>query len=278
MSSTWNVLDHLLRILLLAVGLLPVRTVAQIGPPGMGVVKSASWFAMGITQQLDTAGDIRWNAYVGHGRCSTSQQGMPWQRQAIQVFDQLITYRFHSQWQVGAGASLRFQQRYSDSDPFDRITPPRDEVRLHARIMHGWPIGRWRMQLTLKQELRRFFTPDLQPWKEDIEWRTRFKVQAEHALGQQGGRKVVCSLEELFAMDHVRGAQDAWTSMGYRETRASVYVVQRMANDRMEVALGGMADLVRGADQAICPYLAMSLTWRDPFGRPGAMGQTCSPR
>lgn len=268
MSSVWNVLDRAMHIGALLLCLLPVRIAAQIGPPGMGPVPAAGWIAVGLTQRLDTAGDLRWSGYVGHGRSSSPDHARPWQRPAILVFDQLLTYRFHTRWQVGMGMSFRGQQRYSGTAPFERTAPDRDEGRLHARLVLLWPVAHWRVQLTFKQELRRFFTPGLLPWDEDIEWRTRFKVQAEHALDQDGRRKVVLSVEELFAMDHERGVPGEWTTLGYRESRLSAYLVQRMAHDRIEVAVGGMADLVRGDGPAVGPYMAASLAWHDPFGRP----------
>lgn len=268
MSSAWPVADRIARPLLFALALLPVRVAAQIGPPGMGPVRAAGWMAVGFTQRLDTAGRLNWSGYVGHGRSSMPQHGMPWQRPAILVVDQLLTRRIHPHAQVGLGMSFRSQQRYSATEPFERLAPDRDEGRLHARLALLWPIGHWRVQVTMKQELRRFFTPDLRPWKEDLEWRSRLKVQAEHPLDAHGRRRMVLAVEELFAMDHERSVPDEWTTLGYRESRLSAYLVQRIAHDRLEVAVGGMADVLRG-DPAIGPYMVASIVWRDPFGRGG---------
>ncbi len=231
----------------------------------MGAVRTASWAAVGFTQQLGTADRWQWSGYAGHGRSSTPDGGRPWDRPVILVVDQLITHRLDAHWQVGAGASFRSQQRYTEMEPFTRLLPTRAEGRLHARIGRAWSICAWKMQITFKQELRRFCTPQLEPWQEDLEWRSRFKVQAERALGRSGMRKVVFAVEELFAMDHERGVPEAWSRLGYRESRLSTYLVQRLYGDRFDLAVGGMADLVRHADPAVGWCFVSSLVWRDPF-------------
>ncbi len=256
-----RVMSMLFGLLLASVGQ------AQIGPPGMGEVRLTGWAAVGATQRLDTAGTWQWSGYLGHGRSAAPDGGTPWQRPAILVIDQLVTYRLAPHWQLGLGASFRSQWRYASEEPFEPIAPVRDEERLHARVVLQVPLAGWRMQVAVKEELRRFCTPDLKPWDQDVEWRNRLKLQADHDLDAAGMRKVVLSMEEPFAMDHQRQVADAWTALGYRETRLAAYLVQRLAHGGIDLSFGGMADLVRGAHPAVGPYVVTSLAWRDPFHR-----------
>ncbi|MEZ4891167.1 MAG: hypothetical protein R2779_11655 [Crocinitomicaceae bacterium] len=49
-----------------------VELVAQISPPGLGRATAASWFALGISQKLDTIEGKGWQSmsYIGLGRIS----------------------------------------------------------------------------------------------------------------------------------------------------------------------------------------------------------------
>ena len=231
----------------------------------MGALRSASWMAVGYAQRLDTAGAWQWSGYLGHGRSADPSHASPLHRPAILVIDQLLTRRLDAHWQVGLGASFRSQWRYAAQEPFGLLDPVRDEERFHARIVLKLPVRGWRIQMAAKEEFRRFCTPDLLPWGQDIEWRSRFKVQAEHALGHGSRRKVVLSAEELFATDHQRGGADHWSPMTYRESRIAAYLVQGLDHGRIDLSVGGMADLLREGTPRVGPYIVTSLSWRDPF-------------
>ena len=59
------------KIILLAVIVLmsiPDLSVAQLSPPGLGKAKTASWFAFGLKQTLDSAKKKESMTYIGIGR------------------------------------------------------------------------------------------------------------------------------------------------------------------------------------------------------------------
>lgn len=239
---------------------------AQIGPPGMGDVRWASWGAMGITQRLDTAGHNTWTGYLGHGRRRTMQHEQPWGAPAILVIDQQLSHRFHEHWHGALGLSYRQQEQYGTGDNGSDPAPGmKQECRVHARAIHKFRSGHWRSSLTLRQEFRLFYDPAFAPWTEDEELRTRFKLQAERGFGRNEAHAVVVSMEHLFATDHTRSAPQEWTPLGYRECRAGAYFVER-GHGIWELALGGMCDFVRSAHPLAGSYLVASVVLRDPFG------------
>lgn len=233
---------------------------AQIGPPGMGDVRWASWDAIGITQRLDTTNHNTWTGYMGHGRRRTVQHDSPWGAPAILVIDQQFSHRFHQRWHGALGLSYRQQDQYG-TDPSPDM---KQECRVYARAVHKLRSGDWRYSITLRQELRLFYDPSFVPWTEDEELRTRLKLQAERSFGSNEAHSVVLTMEHLFATDHSREAVREWTPMGYRECRVGAYFVER-GHGPWELALGGMCDFVRSAHPLAGNYLVASVVVRDPF-------------
>lgn len=243
---------------------------AQSSPPGLGRAHTAFWCALGFRQQLDTLRRKQWTGYVGLGRKSDPDDYRPLHRPAIIVVDQAFTHRFHRHWQYSLAVSYRQQDEYAAGAPFDHAEPGmRREFRGYGRFT--FLMGRHRLKLaaTLRQEVRLFYAPDLTPWEEDLELRTRFRLQGTWVLNTKGTTRLVVSGEPLFAAGREHEPGHPWVPVHYTESRFCCFLTTHPTPLPLEVGLGYMNDLVAPASPRDVHYVALSVVWEDPFGRAG---------
>ncbi|MFZ1333082.1 MAG: hypothetical protein WAR83_12875, partial [Flavobacteriales bacterium] len=136
-----------------------LQAVAQISPPGMGTTHIASWFAVGVKQQLDTLDTKQWSGYVGYGRKGDPDEFVPFHRSGILVVTQEYQHRFRTHWQYAGGLSYRHQALYAKDAPFELSDPgAMEEIRFYAKYAYVHRIDRWKLSATLRQEIRKFYT------------------------------------------------------------------------------------------------------------------------
>lgn len=239
---------------------------AQSSPPGFSGAHTASWLALGYEQALDSLHSQQWVGYVGLGRKSDPDDYNPMHRSAIVVVNQEYSNRFHRHWQYSAALSYRVQEEYSSSPPYDHAEPEsRNELRLYGRYAYIGGGSRFKFAATLRQELRRFYTPAFTPWHDDIELRTRFRMQGTWMLDQHGQSKVVASAEPLFSSRHTVAASDHWSPLRYAESRFCLFFATHPTHLPIEVSVGYMDDLLGHGTPHEVHYVAMSVLWEDPF-------------
>lgn len=97
---------------------------AQISPPGLGLANSASWFAVGVRQELDTLKAWQSVTYIGIGRKSNPDNYNPLAKPAILVMNQEFYHQFHHHWQYSFALSYRRQDEYEKLSPYEHESPP----------------------------------------------------------------------------------------------------------------------------------------------------------
>lgn len=148
-------------IIFIIIGLLSLdRAKAQISPPGMGETNTASWFAFGVRQSLDSAEKTKSFTYVGLGRISGPESNNPLKYPDIFVLNQEFYHRFHKNWQYSLALSYRNQDEYGDEKSFNSISPAhKQEIRTYGRFMCQLKKNNLKFVATYRQEFRSFFDP-----------------------------------------------------------------------------------------------------------------------
>lgn len=79
---------------------------AQLSPPGLGKEKTASWFAFGIKQSLDSLEHKVSTTYVGLGYKSDPDNNNPSTNMAILILNEEISNRYHQNWEYSYALSI----------------------------------------------------------------------------------------------------------------------------------------------------------------------------
>ncbi len=238
---------------------------SQISPPGLGKANSASWFAVGIRQEMDTVEGSGWQSmtYVGVGRKSTPTSINPLQKSAILVLNQEFYHQFHKNWQYSVALSYRRQDEYQKDAPFYHDRPNiEQEFRLYGRIAHTFKFNRVKLVPTLRQEIRKFYTPDFKNPEEALQLRTRFRLQLKVNLDKSKQHRLIIGSEQLFATSR---DFDSWSNFTYKESRFTLYYSLSPKNIPLIFNLGYMADLIGYQHPYNVNYVAFDVIIENPF-------------
>lgn len=238
----------------------------QINPPGLSTANTSGWLAFGIRQPLDKANTMQSFTYTGMSFVSDPESYNPLQKPGIFILNEEFYHQFHKHWQYSLALSYRRQSEYEDLAPYDRSDPrTRQEFRVYGRysFIQNWT--RVRMVLTYRQELRKFFTPGFDPWNEDTQIRTRFRVQMALSLDEEKVHRLVMSAEPLFSTSH-RGTPKAWDPFRYRESRICFYYSLKRTESPLTFNLGYMNNpWGTGAAFHMVHYLGFDIIWENPL-------------
>lgn len=240
-----------------------VAASAQISPPGLGKANTAFWLALGWRQPLDTAGKVTSLSYIGVGRTSDpAGDANPFHHQAILVLNQEFYHHYSKNKEFSYALSYRRQNSYEETYPYHSADPAiEQEFRIYGRYALSADVGRLKWKNTLRQEFRKFFTPDFKTGEENFQFRTRIKSQLSMPLPGPNHNKLSGSAEVLFSIskEHL---PVQWTSYGYRETRFTVYYTTHPLHLPWTIDIGYMNDLL-GAGHNITDvhYLALDIIW-----------------
>ncbi len=237
---------------------------AQSSPPGLGVAHTATWLALGLRQHLDTLERQQWVAYVGVGRKSDPTDYLPYHRPAIIVLNQEYYHRVRRHWQYALAVSYREQDEYRAVAPFEHGDPRmRQEFRVYGRWSWLLKRHRWKFAATLRQELRLFYTPDFMPWEEDLQLRTRFRMQVAWDLNTARTVSLSASAEPLFATSRATSGACDWSPLAYGESRFGLFLSWRL--QPLVLSVGYMNNLLDDALPHDVHYVSMCAVWEDPF-------------
>ncbi len=240
---------------------------SQISSPGLGKANTASWFAFGIRQELDTIQGKGWQSmsYIGLGRKSNPDNYDPFFKQAIFAVNQEFYHQFHSDWQYSFALSYRRQDEYLDNPPYEHDTPKlKQEFRLYSRFSYIFKTSNIKLIPTFRQEFRKFYAPDFQNVSEDFQLRSRFRLQLAVNLDARKTHKLIASSEQLFSISKETDS-NTWTDFSYRESRFSLYYSLSPKTIPFVFSLGYMNNLVGVKDSYNVHYLAFDIVIENPF-------------
>ncbi len=235
---------------------------AQISPPGLGTAKSASWLALGVRQEIGKG----WQSmtYVGIGRKSDPDNFNLIQKQSIWVANQEFTYKFKKAWQTSFAISYRYQDEYRKEAPFEHADPAaRQEFRTYGRVSYNIRTTRLKIVPTLRQEFRKYYTPNFTNFSESIQLRTRFRIQLIASLNKKKTQALTLSSEQLFSIS--MSDQNEWSNFKYGESRFAIYYSYSFTKTPLILSVGYMNNLVGATHPYSANYLSLDLVWENPF-------------
>lgn len=176
---------------------------------------------------------------------------------------------YAERWQYSYALSYRREQVYEAQPPYGEATPSAEqEFRVYGRYSYILPGRRLKFTNTLRQEFRKFFTPDFGAAEENFQLRTRYKTQLAVSLDAGGVHKIIGTAEALFAISRLHEPQPAWTAFAYKESRFNLYYSLSPKSIPFTFDLGYMNNLIgTGHNTVDVPYLALDVVWERPFGK-----------
>ncbi|WP_161554567.1 DUF2490 domain-containing protein [Sinomicrobium soli] len=232
---------------------------AQITPPGLGDgVNASSWFAVGVKQDLNAEKGITSTTYAGMGSINGDGNDTPFGRAMIYVINQEIEHHFAKRWKYSGAISYRWQNQFDDAPPYDH----RQEIRLYGRYSYLIPGTFTNFSFTFRPELRLFYTPEFDPYKNKAQFRTRFASKMTVNLSPDKSKRLIAAAEFLIASNK----EDQWDAWQYRESRFSVYYSHQLPNRNITLNLGYMSNPFGKDFYHVGHYIAFDITLRNPFG------------
>ncbi|WDF68631.1 DUF2490 domain-containing protein [Sphingobacterium oryzagri] len=241
---------------------------AQISPPGMGDAQTASWFAIGARQDLNSKKSWQSMTYIGLGRKSNPDNTNLLYKPAMVVLNQEFYHPFAKNWQTSVAVSYRRQQEYAAAAPYLETHPQlQQEFRVYGRIAKSFAVKWFRITPTLRQEIRRFFTPDFTNSAEPLQLRSRFRLQLATPLDPKKKHKITISSEQLLSTSQANTSRK-WSTFAYKESRFMLYYSYSPSTLPWTFDIGYMNNLIKedASTSSMVHYLAFDLILKNPFG------------
>ncbi|MFN8415532.1 MAG: hypothetical protein U0U66_04290 [Cytophagaceae bacterium] len=243
----------------------PFFASAQISPPGLGLANSASWFAVGVRQELDTLKAWQSVTYFGIGRKSKPDNSNPFDKPAILVLNQEFYHQFHHRWQYSFALSYRRQDEYEKLSPYEHESPAiRQELRAYGRLSLITKFSRFKWVNTYRQEFRSFYNPDFTSFDEAWQLRSRFRTQLTCTLDKRKIHRFITGAEVLFSTSYHNSTSN-WNALAYKESRFTFYYSYSPKTVSAIFNIGYMNNLVGAEDMYIAHYLAIDVIIENPW-------------
>ncbi len=240
---------------------------AQIIPPGLGATRWASWFALGIQQNLNNTNGKGWESttYIGLARMSHPNDNNLVAKPGVFILNQEFKNKFDKNWEYSLAASYRRQNEYSDDPPYEQEDPSfKQEFRIYARLSYIFKTHFLEISPTLRQEVQKYYTPDFKPPAENLRLRSRFRLKFSVPLTANKVHRVLLFSEQL-ASASFRTDPKRWTPFGYKDSRFSLYYSLSPKNHPWVVNIGYMNNLMGKHKPTAAHYLGLDLIWKNPF-------------
>jgi hypothetical protein len=253
----------LLPVLLISFLLSYSNANAQLSPPGLGDTHDAFWSAIGVQQKISEKTTSM--TYVGEGRISGPNDNDMMKEQSILVLNEEMYHAINPSWKYSYALSYRRQDLYGDNTAYEVKHPEiQQEFRVYGRLSNSRTLGRMKWKNTLRQEVRKFYTPDFDNPEDVMQLRTRLKTQLTLQLGSTNENHITGSAEALFSISDETNA--GWGSFGYKESRFCLYYSYAPKSLPVTFDVGYMNDLMGyGHDVADASYLAFDIILENPF-------------
>lgn len=241
---------------------------AQLSPPGLGNAKTASWFAFGVKQSLDTIGKKVSTTYIGLGRKSEPYESNPTSKMGILVINEEISNRYAEHWEYSYALSYRRSNLYESDAPYEELNLGiEQEFRVYGRYSYLTGSDRVKWKNTFRQEFRKFFNPDFSKIDENFQLRTRLKTQLNVSLGTSKVHQIIGSAEALFAISKENYPESEWTKFKYKEARLGLYYSLSPREIPITFDLGYMRNIIGQSDVIGVDYISLDVVWKNPFGK-----------
>jgi len=244
-------------------GLFTGKAFSQISPPGEGKARTAGWFAFGIRQEIEKS----WQSmsYIGVGRKSNPDNYDPFYKPAIFVLNQEFYHQSRKTWQYSFALSYRRQDEYSENSPYehDKLRS-KQEFRLYSRLSYILKTSYIKFVPTLRQEFRKFYSPDFKNADENFQFRSRFRLQIVASLNKAKTQAVTLSSEQLFSVSK-ENTPGTWTDFNYRESRFSLYYSYSPKTLPFIFSIGYMNNLIGRKNPYNVHYIAFDIVIENPF-------------
>lgn len=244
-------------------------TFGQINPPGLGKANTASWFAVGIKQELDTIAGKGWQSmsYVGFGQKSNPDNHDPFFKPAIFIINQEFYHQFHKTWQYSFALSYRRQNEYAENPPYEHEDPKiKQEFRTYGRFSYIFQTPGIKLTPTFRQEFRKFYSPGFTNTTENFQLRSRFRLQLAINLDRDKMHKLIASSEQLFSISK-QNTQENWTDFDYRESRFSLYYSISPKEIPLTLNIGYMNNLVGKKKPYDVHHFGFDIIIENPFDK-----------
>ena len=241
---------------------------AQLSPPGLGNAKTASWFAFGIKQSLDTINHKTSTTYIGLGRKSEPYESNPTSKMGILILNQEISNRYSDHWEYSYALSYRRSNLYDSKAPYQELDPAiEQEFRVYGRYSYLTGTDRVKWKNTFRQEFRKFFNPDFSNTDENFQLRTRLKTQLNINLGNDKVHQIIGSAEALFAISKENYPDSEWSKFKYKEARLGLYYSLSPRAIPFNFDIGYMRNIIGQSDVIGVDYISLDVVWKNPFGK-----------
>jgi Protein of unknown function (DUF2490) len=243
---------------------LPFSSHAQLSPPGLGATQTAFWSALGVRQKLDANNTSL--TYFGLGRISDPDgDDNPLKKQSIIVLNEELYHKINKNWAYSYALSYRRQNEYASERPYQPETPlTQQEFRTYGRVSYASMIGRLKWKNTIRQEIRKFFTPGFNDSENGLQLRTRLKSQLTVPVGADTQNSVIVSAEALFNISN--DPETGWGKFGYKESRFCLYYSYKPNMLPVTIDLGYMNNLIGyGTALKDASYIALDIVLENPF-------------
>lgn len=240
---------------------------SQISSPGLGNSTRAGWFALGVRQELDTIKGKGWQSmsYVGVGRSSGRDNNSPLYKRTLFVVNQEFYHQFHTHWQHSIALSYRKQNEYSDPSENTRNNSTiQNEFRLYGRFSYIFKTNKIKLQPTIRQEFRQFSTSHLKNPDEDLQFRTRLRLQLTINLDSRKTHRLIISSEQIFSLGRIAKTKN-WKNYNYQESRFSIYYSLSPKTSAFIFSIGYMNNIVGQKSLYDSHYIAFDIVIENPF-------------
>jgi len=235
---------------------------AQFTPPGLGETNTASWFAIGVKQNLNQAKTIKSATHFGIGRVSDPDDYNLVKKHSIYVVNEEVAHQFKENWKYSLAVSYRWQNKYQSTQPYSVDTPKaRQELRFYSRFSYLDSYKNVDYSFSYRPELRYFYNPNFSPATKNTQFRSRFRGKASFNLNTLKTQKIITTAEFLFSTTKT----NKWSSFDYQETRFCLYYSVLFPQQKITCNLGYMNDLIGKSSITDVHYLAFDVVLNNPF-------------
>lgn len=245
--------------------LFPLLGKSQITPPGMGPTKTASWFAIGLSQDLSYNNDWQSKTYIGVGRESGQGSRNPFLNKGFFIINQEFKNDIVKNWEYALGLSYRRRSKYEKAPPYLATDPAiEQEFRLYGKIEYAYTFNRLKIAPSIKQELRKYYTPAFENAKKMIEFRTRFRIKLSVQLDKEKRHSIIAISEQLFPINQSSITKE-WSKFRYKESRFSLFYSYSPKQLPMAFEIGYTNQLVGIKDTHSAHYFTFDIMFKNLF-------------
>lgn len=205
--------------------------------------------------------------YIGLGRKSQPDTYDPLYQPAIFVVNQEFYRQLSTAFQYSVALSYRKQNQYLSEPPYQNASPDtKQEFRAYGRFAYNLQTAKLKFAATFRQEFRKFHSASVEKQQEDLQLRSRLKLQLSTYLDPEKQHSLSGSTELLFGISKEK-LPASWTGFAYQETRFTAYYSLAPKATPLVFSVGYMNDLIGTTKPHSVHYLAFDIVVKNPFSK-----------